>query len=148
MLIEAARRAEAAVKEMLAIADDGAATADEFRNALAISRSFMAVGSAFQTSAVEVIARVERHGDGGAEVLAGSVGLSRNEARSRVKTAAALTKTPKLRERWLRAGTGANAKRLPSRRKTSAQTSSQTASCCPRRSRCGPSTSPARPAAG
>ena len=113
MLIEAARRAEAAVKEMLAIADDGAATADEFRDALAISRSFMAVGSAFQTSAVEVIARVERHGDGGAEVLAGSVGLSRNEARSRVETAAALTKTPKLRDA-VAAGRvpAANAKRL------------------------------------
>ena len=35
MLIEAARRAEVAVKEMLAIAHDGSATTDEFRDALA-----------------------------------------------------------------------------------------------------------------
>ena len=70
MLIEAARRAEAAVKEMMAIANDGSATADEFRDALGISKSIVGISSAFQTSAAATVAGRERHGDGGAEVLA------------------------------------------------------------------------------
>ena len=50
MLIEAARRAEAAVKEMLAIANDGSATTDEFRDALGISKAIAGVNSAFQVA--------------------------------------------------------------------------------------------------
>ena len=94
MLIEAARRADAAAKEMLALVNKGAASSSEMREALAVSKSFMAVGSAFQTSAAKVIAQGERHGDGGAEVLAEAAGLSRREAHSQVKTAEALREVP------------------------------------------------------
>ena len=94
MLIEAARRAEAAVKEMLAIANDGSATTEEFRDALGISKSIVGVSSAFQASAAAAVAGRERHGDGGAEVLAASAGLSRREAHSQVKTAEALRVVP------------------------------------------------------
>ncbi len=104
MLIEAARRAEAAVKEMLACANRGDATVDELRDGLGISKVIAGVNSAFQTSAAAAVAGRERHGDGGAEVLAAAAGLSRREAHSQVKTTEALRDTPKLRDAIWRAG--------------------------------------------
>ena len=98
MLIEAARRAEAAVKEMLAIANDGSATTDEFRDALGVSKSIAGVNSAFQVAGAAAVAGRQRHGDGGAEVLAASAGLSRREAHSQVKTAEALRALPGARD--------------------------------------------------
>ena len=97
MLIEAARRAEAAVKEMLAIANDGSATTDEFRDAFGVSKSIAGINSAFQVAGAAAVAGRERHGDGGAEVLAASAGLSRREAHSQVKTAEALRSAPAVR---------------------------------------------------
>ena len=98
MLIEAARRAEAAVKEMLAIANDGSATTDEYRDALGISKALAGINSAFQVAGAAAVAGRERHGDGGAEVLAASAGLSRQEAHSQVKTAEALRALPGARD--------------------------------------------------
>ena len=98
MLIEAARRAEATVKEMLALVNAGAASCVELRGALEVSKSFMAVGAAFQTSAAKVIAQSERHGDGGAEVLAEAAGLSRREAHSHMKTARVIEAVPAVRD--------------------------------------------------
>ena len=113
MLIEAARRAEAAVKEMLACADEGAASCSELREGLDISKVIAGVNTAFQAAAAAAVAGREHHGDGGAEVLAASAGLPRHEARSQVKTAEALSKTQKLRDAVAdgRVST-ANAKRL------------------------------------
>ena len=98
MLIEAARRAEAAVRDMLAIANDGSATTDEFRNALGVSKSIAGINSAFQTSAASNVAGRERHGDGGAEVLADAAGLSRREAHSQVKAARVIEAAPAVRD--------------------------------------------------
>ena len=98
MLIEAARRAEAAAKEMLALVNEGSASCAEMREALAISRVFMAAGSAFQVGAAKVIAGTERHGDRGAQVLADTAGLSRREARSQVKTARVIEAAPAVRD--------------------------------------------------
>ncbi len=98
MLIEAARRAEAAAKEMLALVNAGNASCEEMREMLPVSKATVAITSAAQTSAAANIAARDRHGDGGAEVLASGAGLSRQEARSQVKTAEALRDTPKLRD--------------------------------------------------
>ena len=98
MLIEAARRAETATKEMLAAVADGAAGCDEIREALAVSKAIAAVNAAFQAEAAAAVAGRERHGDGGAEMLAATAGLSRQEARSHIKTAEALNKAPRLRD--------------------------------------------------
>ena len=97
MLIDTARGAEAAAKKMLVIANDGAATTDELREALAISKSIVGISIAFQASAAAAVAGRERHGDGGAEVLAAAAGLSRSEARSQVKTAETLRGAPAVR---------------------------------------------------
>ena len=90
MLIEAARRAEAAAKEMLALVTEGSVACAEIREALAVSKAIAGVNSAFQVAGAAAVAGRERHGDGGAEVLAASAGLSRREAHSQVKTAQAI----------------------------------------------------------
>ena len=98
MLVENARRARSAAREMLALVDDGSASCDELREALAISKDFMAAGAAFQVNAAAAIAARERHGDGGAQVLADGAGLSQREARSHVKTGQAIAAAPALRD--------------------------------------------------
>ena len=113
MLIEAARRAEAAAKEMLALVTEGAVSCAEILEALAVSKATAGVNSAFQVAGAAAVAGRERHGDGGAEVLAASAGLSRREAHSQVKTAEALRKTQKLRDAVAEGRVPiANAKRL------------------------------------
>ena len=113
MLIEAARRAEAAAKEMLAVVNAGSASCAEVREALEISRSFMAAGSAFQVGAAQVIAGRERHGDGGTQVLADAAGMYKGDAHSRVKTARVIESVPAVRDA-VESGrvSQANAKRL------------------------------------
>ena len=113
MLIEAARRVEAAAREMLTLVDAGDASCAEMREMLQVSKAAVAVVSAAQVSAGACIAGRERHGDGGAEALASGAGLSRREARSQVKTAEALRDAPRLRDA-VESGrvSGANARRL------------------------------------
>ena len=98
MLIEAARRAEAAAKETLALVNAGDVSCEEMREMLAVSRSATAMLSAAQTAAAARIAGRERHGDGGAQMLADSAGLPRHEARSQVKTAEVIGAVPAVRE--------------------------------------------------
>ena len=90
MLIEAARRAEAAAKETLALVNDGSVSCADLRDALPVLSSVSAMITAAQTSAAASLAGGERHGDGGAEVLAAAAGLPIGEARSQVKTAETL----------------------------------------------------------
>ena len=113
MLIDAARRAETAAKEMLALVNSGSVTCEEIREALAVSKTIAGVNSAFQSAAAAAVAGRERHGDGGADVLASSAGLSRQEARSHIKTAETLREAPRLRDA-VESGrvSSANAKRL------------------------------------
>ena len=113
MLIEAARRAEAAVKEMLALVNNGSASCAETRDALAASKAISTANSAFQTSAAKVIATVERHGDGGTQILADTVGLSRRDAQGQVKTAQTIEAVPVVRDAVEEGRVSiANAKRL------------------------------------
>ena len=98
MLVEAARRVESAAKEVLALVGDGSASCAEMREVLPVLKSASAAISTAQTAAAASIAARERHGDGGAEMLAEAAGLSRSEARGQVKTAATLRKVPVLRE--------------------------------------------------
>ena len=94
MLIEAARRAETAAKEMLALVTEASVSCAEILEALAVSKAIAGANSAFQVAGAAAVAGRERHGDGGAEVLAASAGLSRREAHSQVKTAEALREVP------------------------------------------------------
>ncbi len=98
MIIEIARRAETAATELLTAVGAGTATCDELREVLRVTRSVAAVVAALQTTAAELIARRERHGDGGAELLASSAGLAQRDARDRVNTAQTVRKVPELYE--------------------------------------------------
>ena len=98
MLIEAARRAEAAAKDMLACVNSGSASTPELHQMLAVSKTTVAIISAAQTAAAATIAKCERHGDGGAQVLADTAGLSRREARGQVKTAQTIESVPTVRD--------------------------------------------------
>ena len=124
MLIETARRAETAAKKMLAYVNDGSVSCEEAHQALEISRAFMAAGLAFQAGAARIIAQAERHGDGGAQVLADTAGMHRSDAHSRVKTSQAIQAAPAVRNA-VESGqvSQANAKRLADAiSKTSADT--------------------------
>ena len=151
MLIEAARRAEAAAREMLALLKAGDASCAEMRQMMEVSKVTVAIVSVAQTTAAASIAGRERHGDGGAEVLASGAGLSRQEARSQVKTAEALRDTPELRDA-LESGrvSGANARRLAEAagRGPAQPMLRMTGTCWLRPSRCVPSSSPRRLAVG
>ena len=98
MLIEAARRAEAAAKETLAQLKEGTASCAEMRETLNVLRSAAGLIAAAQTSAAATVAARERHGDGGTEVLASTAGLPRHAARSHIKTAETLRGVPAMRE--------------------------------------------------
>ncbi len=96
MITQVARRAETAANELLAAIDAGAASCDDLREVLRVTRSVAAVVASVQTSAAELIARRERHGDDGAEVLASVAGLAQRDARDRVKVAQIVRKVPEL----------------------------------------------------
>ena len=113
MLIDDARQVEAAARRILAQVNDGSASCEEMREAMPALKSASAMITAAQTSAAASIAGRERHGDGGAEVLATAAGLPIGEARSQVKTARALRDLPVVRDA-VESGrvTRANAKQL------------------------------------
>lgn len=113
MLIEAARRAETAAREMLALLNSSTASCAQAREVLAVCKSTAAVVAAAQTSAAKLVAGVEGHGDGGVQVLADTAGLTRRDALGQVKTARVIEAAPVVRDA-LEAGrvSQANAKRL------------------------------------
>ncbi len=113
MLIETARRAEADVRALVAMTDRGGLDTAELREALTVSRAINAALLAFQTNAASIISKAERHGDGGAGVLAETAGLSRRDARGQVKTAETIAEAPSVRDA-VESGrvTEANARRL------------------------------------
>ena len=113
MLIDDARRVEAEARRILAQVNDGSASCEEMREAMPALKSASAMIAAAQTSAAASIAGRERHGDGGAEVLATAAGLPIGEARSHIKTANTLRDLPTVRDA-VESGrvTRANAKQL------------------------------------
>ena len=113
MLIDDARQVEAAARRILAQVNDGSASCEEMREAMPALKSASAMITAAQTSAAASIAGGERHGDGGAEVLAAAAGLPIGEARSHIKTAKTLRDLPAARDA-VESGrvTRANAKQL------------------------------------
>ena len=83
---------------MLSAINEPSVSCDEAREVLAVCKSAAAALTAIQTSAAAVVAGVERHGDGGVQVLADAAGLSRRDAVGRVKTAQAVGAAPAVRD--------------------------------------------------
>ena len=98
MLIEDARAIEATAKRILAQVKEGSVSCEEMRETMPVLKSASAIITAAQTSAAVSIAGREQHGDGGTEVLSSEAGLSRQEARSHIKTAETLREAPAVRD--------------------------------------------------
>ncbi len=98
VLIEAARRNNAAAKELLTLVNAGGSSCEELREMMRLSEATTAVLKAAQTSAASLIAKMQRHGDGGVGVLAEAAGLSRRDARGQVATAEAIARAPSIRD--------------------------------------------------
>ena len=113
MLIEAARRAEAAAREILSLVNEGSASCAEMREMLAVSKATVSIMVAAQTSAAATIAGRERHGDGGAQILADGAGMARHDAKGQINTARVIEAAPAVRDA-VESGrvSQANAKRL------------------------------------
>jgi hypothetical protein len=113
MLIEAARRAEAAAREILSLVNEGSASCAEMREMLTMSKATVSIMVAAQTSAAAIIAGSERHGDGGAQILADGAGMTRHDAKGQIKTARVIEAAPVVRDA-VESGrvSQANAKRL------------------------------------
>ena len=94
MMKQAIRRAEAALDDVLALCKSGDASTGELRMGLEAFKSIRAKLDACQTHAARDLAARERHGDGGAGVLAQAAGMSRREAAGQVKTAQRLQSLP------------------------------------------------------
>ena len=94
MMYRAIRRAEAALDEVLALCKSGQTSTGELRGGLEAFKSIRAKLDACQTHAAGGLAVRERHGDGGAGVLAQAAGLSRREATGQIKTAQRLQALP------------------------------------------------------
>ena len=97
MLIETARRVGNDLTTMITAVNSGAAATDDIREALAISKAIGAKFQAFQSTAAAMVAVRERHGDGGAAVLAQAVGVSRRHAGAQARTNEMLKSMPAAR---------------------------------------------------
>ena len=113
VLAEALERVETAANAVLSAVNDGSLSNTEARQVLTVCKPAIAALVTAQTAAARVMAGTERHGDGGAQVLADAAGLTRREAHSQIKTAETLQAAPVLREA-VESGrvSPANAKRL------------------------------------
>ncbi|MCY4666289.1 MAG: DUF222 domain-containing protein [Acidimicrobiaceae bacterium] len=98
MVISQAQRAETAVTEMLAAADDGSVAAVDLRTALEISKAIASKLATFQARAAAALAARESHGDGGAGVLRHATGVSRRQAEGQARAVRVLDDMPLLRD--------------------------------------------------
>ena len=82
---------------MIEAVNSGATATDDIREALAVSKAIGAKFQAFQSAAAATVAARERHGDGGAAVLAQSAGVSRRQAGAQARTNEMLKAMPAAR---------------------------------------------------
>ncbi|MDE0162785.1 MAG: HNH endonuclease [Acidimicrobiaceae bacterium] len=98
MLIELVERLDAAASELLACLKGGEASSEELLGVLSGTRAVRGKLDTVQAVAATSVAGSRNHGDGGAHVLAESTGMSRNDARSQVRTIEAIGAMPAVRD--------------------------------------------------
>ena len=98
MVIELVERLDAAASELLACLKGGEASSEELVGVLSGTRAVRGKLDAVQALAAAGVAGSRSHGDGGAHVLAESTGMSRSDARSQVRTVAAVGAMPAVRD--------------------------------------------------
>ena len=94
MVNELVERLDAAASELLACVKRGEVPSEELIEVLAGTRAVRGKLDTVQALAAAGVAGSRGHGDGGAHVLAESTGMSRNDARSQVRTITAIGAVP------------------------------------------------------
>ena len=98
MQIEAAQRVREGLAELIRFVNDADASTAAARRVLEHSKAFGAQVAVLQADAAALVAKRDRHGDGGVGVLAQAAGLSKRDAVSQVKTVEILQSMPSARD--------------------------------------------------
>ena len=98
MAIELVERLDEAASELLAYLKGGEVSSEEMLEVLSGTRGVRGKLDTVQALAAAGVAGSRNHGDGGAHVLAESTGMSRRDARSRVRTITAVGAMPAVRD--------------------------------------------------
>ena len=93
-MIELVERLDEAASELLACVKRGEVSSEELIEVLSGTRAVRGKLDTVQALAAADVAGSRGHGDGGAHVLAESTGMSRNDARSQVRTITAIGAVP------------------------------------------------------
>ena len=98
MILEAAQQVREGLAELIRLVNSGGASTMAARRVLSESKAFAAQVAVLQADAAALVAAGERHGDGGAGVLARAAGLSRRDAAGQVKAVERLQSMPDVRD--------------------------------------------------
>ena len=98
MMLTAAQQVREGLAELIRLVNSGGASTLDARRVLSESKAFAAQVAVLQADAAALVAAGERHGDGGAGVLAQAVGLSRRDAAGQVKAVEQLQSMPDVRD--------------------------------------------------
>ena len=98
MMLTAAQQVREGLAELIRLVNSGTASTMDARRVLSESKAFAAQVTVLQADAAALVAAGERHGDGGAGVLAQAAGLSRRDAAGQVKAVERLQSMPDVRD--------------------------------------------------
>ena len=98
MMLTAAQQVRDGLAELIRLVNCGGASTMDARRVLSESKAFAAQVAVLQADAAALVAASERHGDGGAGVLAQTAGLSRRDAAGQVKAVEQLQSMPDVRD--------------------------------------------------
>ena len=98
MTLEAAQWVRDGLSELIRLVNSDSASTADARRVLAESKAFAAQVAVLQADSAALVAARERHGDGGAGVLAQTVGVRRREAAGQVKAVQQLQSMPDVRD--------------------------------------------------
>ena len=98
MLIDATQRVREGLAELIRLINDADTSTAAARRVLEDSKAFGAQVAVLQADAAALVAKRDRHGDGGVGVLAKAAGLSKRDAASQVKTIEKLQEMPAARD--------------------------------------------------
>ena len=98
MAIELVERLDEAASELLACVKRGEVSSEEALEVLSGTKAVRGKLDTVQALAAASVAGSRNHGDGGAHVLAESIGMSRRDARSQVRTITAVGAMPAVRD--------------------------------------------------
>ena len=98
MLIDATHRVREGLAELIRLVNDADASTAAARRVLEDSKAFGAQVAVLQADAAALVAKRDRHGDGGVGVLAQAAGMSKRDAASQVKTVEKLQEMPAARD--------------------------------------------------